>query len=120
MKGLNKTSKYNKIGFWYSEYEPHLPKPVPNTLTEQEAEKIYELIQKKDIKRFTSHKGSARSRITGEKLGSREYICENWIWPELYPEHYILEYRCKPTDDFLKFIEYDNITKNKGIKRTRA
>lgn len=107
--------KNQKIeGYWYSKYEPEYPKPIPNVLTDQEAKEIYDLIRKKELLCETqfeigclrAQKGCSESRITGEKLGSREYRINDWIWPGDFALHYVLKHKIRPTNDFLKFIGY--------------
>ena len=42
--------KTTKEGFWYSEQEPHYPKPQPNTLSQEDADAICALILEKEKK----------------------------------------------------------------------
>ena len=100
-------------GYWYSndEYNKDYPVPKPNVLTDAEAQKIYELIKEKQKNlRKLAYKGWSTSRITGEKLGSTEYFDQvnNWTWPCDFAKHYVLDHKVKPTDDFLKYIGYEN------------
>lgn len=100
----------NKEGFWYSEYEPHFPNPVPNILTDKEAIKIYIKICKlEQTCKTIKYKGISKSRITGERLGCVEYITpdKKWCFPGDFSEHYVLEHKVKPSDNFLKYIGYD-------------
>lgn len=99
-------------GYWYSELECNksYPMPVPNVLSEAEAEKIYQLILDKQTQpesTIYTHRGPSRSRFTGETVGSLEYHHRTgWVWPEAFAKHYVLEHKVKPTDEFLKFIGY--------------
>lgn len=96
-----------KEGFWYSEYDTKFPMPKPNILTEKQAKQIYLLIvQKEKIARVAFCKGCSYSRIDNSPLGSAEYFLDNFVWPGDFAEHYVLKYRCKPTEKFLKFIGY--------------
>lgn len=120
MEVSDKFEKLNKLrnvmnsrkieGYWYSKNEPHLPMPIPNQLTNDEAKEIYELIvaiENDESKCWQVHfLGPSTSRITGEYLGTTEYQNENWIWPEDFASHYVLKHKVKPSDDFLKFIGY--------------
>ena len=84
------------------------PTPIPNILTEKEAEDIYILIRKKEhTAECVSYRGWTKSRITGENMGSREYETDEWIWPEDFAPHYVLKHKVKPTDEFLKYIGYE-------------
>jgi len=84
------------------------PTPIPNVLTEEEAKTIYDLIvQKQKIAVKHYYRGPSTSRITGEMLGYDEYQTVEWRWPGDFAEHYVLKYRVKPTDEFLKYIGYE-------------
>lgn len=94
-------------GYWYSQYETQWPKPIPNALTESEAGEIFSLIKKKEKEmRRVGYKGYSKSRFTGERLSSYEFESKEWVFPELFAEHYVLLHRVRPTDEFLKFIGY--------------
>lgn len=83
------------------------PDPIPNTLTQKEAETIYTLIVEKQTQaEVVSYMGSSKSRITGEPLGNKEYQTEEWIWPGDFAYHYVLTHRVKPSEDFLKWIGF--------------
>ena len=92
--------KYTELGYVL---------PVPNVLTKKEAHIIYQLILEKQKYATTeSYRGFSHSRITGEVLGSKEYVDRDggWSWPGDFAEHYVYTHRVKPTDDFLKYIGY--------------
>ena len=101
-------------GYWYSEYEPEYPTPIPNVLTQEEAQKIYDLIvlkqQNKEVNLLIA-RGCSYSRITKEPLGCTEHVDldNEWKWPGDFAKHYVLEHRVKPTDDFLKYIGYEKL-----------
>lgn len=83
------------------------PTPIPNVLSEEEANKIYLLIKEKELTaRITRYKGLSRSRITGERLGCIEYQTDEWQWPGDFNEHYVLKHKVKPSIEFLKYINY--------------
>lgn len=83
------------------------PDPIPNTLTQKEAETIYTLIVEKQTQaEVVSYRGLSQSRITGERLGNKEYQTEEWIWPGDFAYHYVLIHRVKPSEDFLKWIGF--------------
>jgi len=98
--------KEKKIeGYWYSDYEPQYPMPIPNVLTEEEARSIYELIlEKQKTAKVVHYKGWSTSRITGEHLGSTEFQTEEWIWPVDFAKHYVLENRVSPSVEFLEYL----------------
>lgn len=98
----------NIEGYWYSEYYPEYPMPVANSLSQEEAEEIYNLILKKEkIANEVIYKGLSASRITGERLGCREFRTEEWLWPGDFAKHYVLEHKVKPTEKFLRYIGYN-------------
>lgn len=109
-----KNKPKNIEGYWYSEtmvkYNPkykNYPKPIPNVLTEEEAKNIYNLIVEKEKEaRVIHYRGYSESRITGERLGSTEYWTKDWLWPDSFSKHYVLDHKVKPTDEFLKYIGY--------------
>ena len=81
---------------------------IASNLTEEEAKTIYDLIvQKQKIAVKHYYRGPSTSRITGEMLGYDEYQTVEWRWPGDFAEHYVLKYRVKPTDEFLKYIGYE-------------
>lgn len=84
------------------------PTPIPNVLTEEEAQTIYNLIREKEkIANCYGYMGLSSSRITGERLGNKEYELDEWIWPGDFAEHYVLTHKVRPTEEFLKWIGYD-------------
>lgn len=95
-------------GFWYSEHEPHFPKPVPYVLTEAQAELIAAAIKKRERRAaLIRYRGMAKSRIDNTFVGSGTYRTDMWEWPQGFAEHYVQKYRVKPTDKFLKYIGVD-------------
>lgn len=93
-------------GFWYSKYEPNWPKPVPDVLTDEQALKVYNRIkQKEKTARATRYRGWSTSRIDGTHVGCTEYESGGWRWPEAFAPHYVLKYKVKPSDEFLKFLK---------------
>ena len=100
------TSNNKKIeGYWYSENQPQYPMPLKNQLSEQDAKEIFDLIKIKEKEsEFIDSRGLSPSRIDSNMVGSGEYNHEKWLWPEGFAEHYVLKYRVKPSDNFLKFI----------------
>lgn len=98
-------------GYWYSKWEPRYPMPVPGVLNEVEAETIFHLIKKKEAKaRCENYRGLSHSRIEGDRVrvGSAEFYLDDWVWPAGFAEHYVLKHKVRPTDEFLKFIDYEN------------
>lgn len=94
----------NIEGYWYdekmieyhSEYKNY-PKPIPYVLTDIAAKVIYQLILKKQEEaQVIRYRGFSGSRLTGERLGSTEYWTDEWLWPEDFAKHYVLDHRVKP------------------------
>jgi len=105
-----KTEK-NIEGYWYSKHHPEYPMPIANTLTQEQAEEIYNLIlEKEKTATIVWYMGWTDSRITGEMLGSDEYQIDEWLWPEDFAKHYVLEHKVKPTEKFLQYIGYNKMT----------
>lgn len=104
------TKETIKEGYWYSEFSPNYPNPIPNTLTQAEANYIFNLIKfKEKFAKYIQYRGFSTSRIDGKTLvGSGEYDSNDWVWPSGFAEHYVRDHRVKPSDDFLKFIGYKN------------
>jgi hypothetical protein len=98
-------------GYWYSEHTPEYPMPIANVLSEEEAQKIHDLITNIEsdtcgyIKKL-KYRGCSRSRITNEGLGSTEFSTNEWRWPCDFAPHYVLKHRVKPSDEFLTYIGY--------------
>ena len=95
-------------GYWYSKYSNQYPMPIPNILTDIQANEIYNLILEKQNESFViRYRGRSRSRITEQILGCVEYVhSSGWIWPGDFAEHYVLNHKVKPTDEFLNFLNY--------------
>lgn len=108
-----------KEGFWHSDaivkWEGiKYPNPIPNSLSEEEAKEIHSLIKEKEEEaKQLAYRGTSQSRITGERLGNKEYKTDSWVWPGDFADHYVLEHRVKPTDEFLDYIGWKS---PKGIK----
>ena len=112
---LNMETKLNdndKIeGYWSLKGNPALdiyPTPVPNVLTQDEANAVFKLIKRKEAgASVTRYRGMSMSRIDKKTVvGSMEYSRAGWRWPQGFAEHYVRDHRVKPTDAFLKFIGY--------------
>lgn len=98
-------------GYWYSKYSPEYPMPVPNALTEEEANEIYRLIKRKETSAaVTRYRGISTSRIDKKTaVGSMEYKRAGWVWPQGFAEHYVLKHKVKPSMEFLDFIGYKRL-----------
>ncbi|MGK7961236.1 hypothetical protein [Crocosphaera sp.] len=98
-------------GYWYgySSSNQKYPIPQPNVLSTEETDTIYQLIVAKEKEAsIQKYRGLTISRITGEMLGYTEYHHNSgWVWPGDFAKHYVKEHKVKPTDEFLKFIGYD-------------
>lgn len=103
-------------GYWYSKMDEDYhgivyPKPKAKVLTKEQASDIYMLIRKMEERanRLT-YRGCSGSRIDGSHLGNAEFQTATWLWPADFGTHYVLEHRCKPTDEFLEYIKYKGPT----------
>lgn len=113
----------NKIGFWYSQHEPHLPMPEANSgdwengadfravlimlqmrmsnsngfgLGERDAEPLGEVRQTK---------GFSICRLCGSAVGAKEFMLGGFSWPEGYL-HYLSEpHFVRPDPTFEQFIK---------------
>ncbi len=95
-------------GYWYSESEPNYPKPIPNVLSDEEAKLLSDKIEEKENQATpVLYRGFSFSRITGERLGCKEFQTQEWKWPADFRTHYVLEHRVRPTDEFLKYIGFE-------------
>lgn len=104
--------KHKVEGYWYSEQEPHRPKPIPNALTDKESREIFLLIREKEKRALKRRsKGSSKSRITGERLGNVTFQTNEFSWPGDFAEHYVLTHKVMPSQDFLEFIGYSHSIK---------
>ncbi len=105
--------KLRKIeGYWKStnSFDDKYPMPIPNVLTEEEANKIWELIKKKERQASRiSYRGFSQSRIDNSIVGSQEFQTMSWIWPDGFADHYVKKYRVKPSDEFLEYIGYKGL-----------
>jgi hypothetical protein len=96
-------------GFWYSSREPHFPMPIPSVLSDDEAKKIHDLIKQKERTAYLClYRGMSPSRLEKSHVGNGTYETPEWHWPEGFAEHYVLKHKVKPTDEFLKFIGYND------------
>lgn len=105
----------NHEGFWWSEYESHLPKPIPldykwkgrkaflKALRHVESE-----VESGDLSgRVNHYKGSSRCRICEVHNGSQEFKCDfmksTWVWPAGFA-HYVMKHNVRPSQAFQEFI----------------
>ena len=99
-----KMVKINREGFWYSKYEPYLPKPVPNLKPWKGQKKFLAALDKAESKaRESRFKGSSKCRICGCTNGSADYKLDFWQWPDGL-RHYIEKHNVRPSLAFQEFI----------------
>lgn len=102
-------------GYWYSKYEPDYPIPIPNILSQTEADEIYSLmVEKQKEAKVNKYMGYSMSRLTDKMLGCIEYELEDWRWTGNLDKHYVKDHRVKPSDEFLTFIGYPNKNETKA------
>lgn len=94
----------NREGFWYSKYEPLLPKPVANEKAwkgKREFVNGLKTMQSKlNPQRF---KGSSKCRICGCINGSTEFVYHGWRWPSGLL-HYVEEHNVRPSLAFQELV----------------
>lgn len=94
----------NREGFWYSKYEPLLPKPVPNDKPWKGQSQFLKALIKVESKLSPlRYKGWSTCRVCKKHNGSTEYRKNGWAWPDGLA-HYILEHNVRPSLAFQEFI----------------
>lgn len=108
MGNKNKPQRFE--GFWWSEREPHLPKPVSSDVDFEGKAAVVEALEKLEKNIYTHKdragtcvyfKGWSTCRCCGAENGSAEFSYKNWKWPDGLA-HYVKVHNVKPSDDFLK------------------
>lgn len=99
-------------GFWWSEREPHFPKPIASEIPFSNKDEIVNKLKyvEENIQNYTlgkrhtgqkvHYKGYSECRCCGKEVGSAEFRIENWTWPEGLL-HYVLEHNIKPSEEFI-------------------
>ena len=108
-----------KEGFWYSEYEPDLPMPVPNDspwVGQEGFIKALDRIESRlnalamgpggDIY-VLSFRGWSQCRVCNCGNGSTQFLLRHWTWPEGL-RHYIEVHNVKPSPEFIDLIMQDS------------
>jgi hypothetical protein len=96
-------SKIINEGFWYSKYEPNLPKPVDSGDWAEKEQFILKLEKLQNTLSPVGYKGWSTCRICNCMNGSEEYSYKNFVWPSGYL-HYIRDHNVHPSDKFKKLI----------------
>ena len=121
----------SKIGFWKSEYEPHLPSPIisDNIYPDEFIEKCKEWTKTIGTslsiydKRITHYMGYSDCRICGQLNGSVEYTYNGFIFPEGV-FHYIIDHNIEIDEQFMRMIMdtpvIENVLSNEDESRIRA
>lgn len=91
-----------RVGFWYSKFEPHLPKPVatPHKPTEVFLRQL-DLVE--TAAREIAYRGWSTCRICGQKNGSTSFVFQGFEWPNGYG-HYFEAHGVQPEPDFKKMV----------------
>ena len=98
-------------GFWYWEYEKHLPLPVECAEPfEGQTDFLRALDAVEEAANFLQAKGWSTCRICNCVNGSREYRTSVAQWPEGL-RHYIAEHNVEPSKEFRNYIR--GLTKQK-------
>jgi hypothetical protein len=94
----------NREGFWYSEYEKHLPMPVHNNNPWPNQEKfLLKLKSKQLVSHQVRYRGMSLCRICNCINGYADCNLDGWTWPSGYA-HYIEKHNVKPSEKFYHFI----------------
>lgn len=105
----------NHEGFWWSKYEPHLPKPIALDYEWKGRKALLDAINYVEQAvtsnvldvRVDFYRGHSRCRICEERNGSSEFRCSFmksvWVWPAGL-RHYIRAHNVRPSQAFQEFI----------------
>jgi len=106
----------SKIGYWKSEYEPHLPSPIisdtiyPDEFIEKCKEWAKTRISIYD-KRRVGYLGYSDCRICGKLNGSVEYTYNGFTFPEgIF--HYIIDHNIEIDEQFMQMIKETPVIQN--------
>lgn len=98
------TSNAREVGFWYSQHEPHLPKPQEFVDPDWDpALRLQVLEYVKNGRERAAYRGFSRCRFCGKSNGSLELTDGTYIWPEGFA-HYIEDHLVKPPEDFIRHV----------------
>ena len=93
-----------KVGYWWSEHEPELPKPVERITPRPHLKKFLRNLQRMQLSaRERTYKGWSKCRICEIGLGSHEYNNGDWRWPGGLI-HYITEHNVRLPKSFVKYV----------------
>ncbi len=88
-------------GFWWSEKEPHYPKPLHSNIEIENKSLIIERLMSVQSKASKQHyRGFSRCRCCKERNGSVTYYYKGWSWPEGLL-HYVDKHNITLTNEFL-------------------
>jgi len=93
-----------KVGYWYSQYEPHLPMPTPmdGDQNPEYRQRIVEYL--KAGKTLHAYRGSSSCRVCDLRVnGSKDFTDGTYVWPQGLA-HYVEEHNTKLPDDFVEHI----------------
>ncbi len=88
--------KLQAIGFWFSEFEPELPRPQPLVTSRGSVQERAALVRHLESGRVhESYRGCSSCRfncgIAPQAMGSRDFTDGLWVWPEGLA-HYVREH----------------------------
>lgn len=92
----------NREGYWYSQQEPQLPKPVAQAWPGKMLW-LQKLIRAEKKAESVAYKGMSTCRMCNQDNGHTEYAYKGWQWPSGYL-HYIQEHNVRPSLAFEEFI----------------
>ncbi len=100
-----KPADLKKVGFWWSENEPTLPK-VESFIDQDWNPQEREIVQRYlDIRGqpINQCRGTSKCRICGVSNGSKDMSDGHYIWPSGLI-HYLMMHQVKPADDFIAHV----------------
>jgi len=96
---------FKPAGHWWSKYEPHFPKPVPQDKPwDGQAEFVAALERKQARAAKEQFKGFSICRVCDKINGTTSFRSGGWEWPSGLI-HYIVEHNVRPAEeDFIAWV----------------
>lgn len=100
-----KKLQVNREGYWKSDEEPLLPKPVANEKPWKGKAVFLKALAATEATAsgLSKYKGHSICRICGERNGSGEYQSRGWVWPDGL-RHYVKAHNVRPSLAFQEMV----------------